>query len=93
MKSLDINFIIFSVREKKLNANDPEPILSNYTFCPRHFTGKEHEQLRRDKLKQHKRKARWPQGYPKQNDQEVEDKQEAVGTVHIGERTGNGMFV
>ena len=39
-------------------GNDQEPIKFNSTSCPRHQTGKEHKQLRRHKVKQHKRKAK-----------------------------------
>ena len=65
--------------EKYMKGNDREPIQWNYTSCPRHQTGKKHKQWRQNK-NQHKQKAkhfpnRWPPDYPKQNTQELEDKQ------------------
>ena len=43
-------------RPSRWKGNDREPIQLNSISCPRHQTGKVHKQLRRHKVKQHKRK-------------------------------------
>ena len=63
--NINASSILMKADEKAMIRN--RPIESNSTYCTRHQTGKEHKQLRRHKVKQHKRKAksRWPPGYLK----------------------------
>ena len=67
-------------------CNDQEPIWSNYTYFPNRHTGKEHEQSRRHKETQHKRKTktnRCPPGYPKHNEHIVKDQREADEQIQL----------
>ena len=48
---------IKGLNARKDEGNAKEPIQADSTTRPEHQTGKEHKQLRRNKVKQHKRNA------------------------------------